>query len=432
MVYRDGELITPEPIKTGTYSEPVEAGMEHEYCVRVVHAGALDSTYYAMSCPECIDFVATLPCDAPEGLYGVQATEGGQTGVSLVWPYSEPVAEWLYYDDGVNQDGIGGPATFMWGIMFPSASIGAYDGQYITKVALFDFAQSTGDINIYYGGTSSPGTLVHTQAYTGAGSQSFVEFDLTSALPIDATQNIWVIFTTTQGANYPASCCANTGDPNGRWISLDGATWEDVTAYGLSNTWMIRAFVSNNSKGEVSELAPITDYEYTTGVGEFKAYGSARGRSLDHYNIYRGTSANNFELIGESNEGKYFDAVSTGTYYYQVTAVYKANGEECESEPASAYDNPNNNYVVVDVVSIDENGVNGMMIYPNPTNGKLNITAEYMTRISITNTLGQTIYDQEVDSDNQVIDMTQYEAGVYMVRITTENGVAVERVTVVK
>ena len=73
-----------------------------------------------------------------------------------------------------------------------------------------------------------------------------------------------------------------------------------------------------------------------------------------------------------------------------------------------------------------------MMIYPNPTNGKLNITAEYMTRINITNTLGQTIYDQEVDSDNQIIDMTQYEAGVYMVRITTENGVAVERVTVVK
>ena len=432
MVYRDGELLTPEPIKTGRYSEPVEPGMEYEYCVRVVHAGALDTTYYAMSCPECIDFVATLPCDAPEKLYGAQATENGQVGVSLVWPYSTPVAEWLYYDDGVNQDGIGGPATFMWGIMFPSASIGGYDGQYLTKVALYDFAQSSGDINIYYGGTSSPGTLVHTQAYTGAGSQSFVEFNLTSALPIDATQNIWVIFTTTQGANYPASCCANTGDPNGRWISLDGATWEDVTAYGLNNTWMIRAFVSNNAKGEVSELAPITDYEYTTGEGEFKAYGSARGRNLDHYNIYRGTSANNFQLIGESNEGKYFDAVSTGTYYYQVTAVYSANGEECESEPASAYENPNQDYVVVEVVSINENGVNGMMIYPNPTNGKLNITAESMTRISITNTLGQTIYDQEVDTDNQVVDMTQYEAGVYMVRIATENGVTVERVTVVK
>ena len=385
-----------------------------------------------MSCPECIDFVATLPCDAPEGLYGVQATEGGQTGVSLVWPYSSPMSEWLYYDNGVNEDAIGGPASFTWGIMFPSAAIGGYDGTMLTKVAMFDYAVSTGDILIYYGGSSAPATLVHSQSYTTSGLGQFVEFELTAALPIDITQNLWVAFSTTQGANYPAAVCSDTGDPNGRWITLDGTTWEDVTAYGLYDTWMIRAYVTNEAKGEISSLAPITDYEYTVGTGEFKANGAAKGRSLDHYNIYRGTSANNFELIGESNEGKYFDAVSTGTYYYQVTAVYKANGEECESEPASAYDNPNNNYVVVDVVSIDENGVNGMMIYPNPTNGKLNITAEYMTRINITNALGQTIYDQEVDSDNQIIDMTQYEAGVYMVRITTENGVAVERVTVVK
>jgi hypothetical protein len=73
-----------------------------------------------------------------------------------------------------------------------------------------------------------------------------------------------------------------------------------------------------------------------------------------------------------------------------------------------------------------------MMIYPTPTKDNLNITAEAMTRITITNALGQTIYDQEIDTDNKVIDMTQYETGVYMVHITTENGVAVERVTVVK
>ena len=72
------------------------------------------------------------------------------------------------------------------------------------------------------------------------------------------------------------------------------------------------------------------------------------------------------------------------------------------------------------------------MIYPNPTKDNLTITAEAMTRITITNALGQTIYDQEIDTDNMVIDMAQYETGVYMVRITTENGVAVERVTVVK
>ena len=73
-----------------------------------------------------------------------------------------------------------------------------------------------------------------------------------------------------------------------------------------------------------------------------------------------------------------------------------------------------------------------MIVYPNPTKDNLNITAEGMTRITITNTVGQVMLDQEVVSDNEIINMAQYEAGVYMVRITTENGVAVERITVVK
>ena len=55
-----------------------------------------------------------------------------------------------------------------------------------------------------------------------------------------------------------------------------------------------------------------------------------------------------------------------------------------------------------------------------------------MKRITIVNTLGQIVYDQEVASDNEIIDMSQYETGIYMVRILTENGVAVKRVSVVR
>ena len=73
-----------------------------------------------------------------------------------------------------------------------------------------------------------------------------------------------------------------------------------------------------------------------------------------------------------------------------------------------------------------------MMVYPNPTKDNLNIVAENMTRISIINALGQLVYDAAVDSDNEVVDMSQYESGMYMVRIMTENGMTVKRVTVVK
>ncbi|MBR3914962.1 MAG: T9SS type A sorting domain-containing protein, partial [Bacteroidales bacterium] len=87
-------------------------------------------------------------------------------------------------------------------------------------------------------------------------------------------------------------------------------------------------------------------------------------------------------------------------------------------------------FVVVTVTSIDENGVEGMMIYPNPTKDNVTISAEGIERITITNALGQVMLDKVVNSDSEILNMGQYEAGVYMVRIVTANGVATERITV--
>ena len=427
MIYRNGELITKQPVQGETYTDN-KGQIGDEYCVKVVYGGEADSTYYAMSEADCTEADFTIACEAPKDLYGVETSANE---VTLTLSYNpNPVGEWLYYDNGVNEDGIGGPAEFSWGIMFPAESLAAYEGTSFTKVSLFDFAMSSGNINIHYGGTSSPGDLVHSQAYTGTGVGDFVEFDLTAALPIDPTMNVWVIFTTTQGTSYPASCCANTGDANGRWISTDGVTWEDVTAYGLNNTWMIRAYATN-AKGEVAQLGTITDYEYPSSEGELKSAGVRASSALSHYNVYRGTTASNMSKVGETTSKTYVEEVSTGTYYYQMTAVYEEYGEECESAPANAYGS-DEEYVVVAVTSIDENGVNGMMVYPNPTKDNLSIEAEGMTRITITNALGQVMYDQEVVKDSEVINMGQYEAGVYMVRISTETGVAIERITVIK
>ena len=437
MIYRDGELLTTEPLNAETYTDNGLATGEHTYEVRVVYGGETADTYYAMSCADEVTTVVPLDCVAPEKLYGEFTYNSASSfGATLRWPYNGSVSDWLYYDDGINMDGIGGPQSFYWGIKLPAESLESYAGTFMTKVAMYDYAQATSTLQIYYGGENAPETLVHTQECVGTGSGTFVEYDLTASLPIDPTTNIWVVMYTTQGTSYPASCCVNTGDPNGRWISMDGASWMDVlTGAGLDVTWMIRAYVSNAAKGEVSELKPLerTENNVVADDAKFVAANGAKGNAFDHYNIYRGTSNDNYELIAESNSGYYFDELNeSGTFYYQVTAVYAENGLECESDPATAYDNESQNYVVVTVDAIDENGVNGMMVYPNPTKDNVNIFAENMTRITITNTLGQVMLDQAVNSDNEIINMAQYEAGVYTVRITTENGVAVKRITVVK
>ena len=71
-------------------------------------------------------------------------------------------------------------------------------------------------------------------------------------------------------------------------------------------------------------------------------------------------------------------------------------------------------------------------IYPNPTNNNLNISAEGLKHITVFNALGQIMYDNNSNSDNEVINMSGYDAGIYMIRVTTENGMTIRRVSVVR
>ena len=71
-------------------------------------------------------------------------------------------------------------------------------------------------------------------------------------------------------------------------------------------------------------------------------------------------------------------------------------------------------------------------IYPNPTHGIVTIDAEGMQRLTVTNTLGQILYDRKVESDNAQINMTQFGTGTYLVRIYTDSGTTVKRINVIQ
>jgi hypothetical protein len=45
------------------------------------------------------------------------------------------------------------------------------------------------------------------------------------------------------------------------------------------------------------------------------------------------------------------------------------------------------------------------------------------------NALGQVVYDSKADGNMTTLDMSSYQAGVYMVRVTTENGESVKLVS---
>ena len=196
--------------------------------------------------------------------------------------------EWYYYDNGVNVDGIGtGGGQFYWAVMFPA---GSYNGNALTKVSAYDYMAMTGNVTIYNDGATAPANPVGQMDVTFTDAEDFIEFTFAEPVTIDPTKNVWVVFFNESGATYPAACCDNTGDANGRWVSMDGVDWMDIleAAPTLNYTWMIRAYIEEGSTppptpgetdcigamifadGEWEAFVPVptNTYEYTGNASE--------------------------------------------------------------------------------------------------------------------------------------------------------------------
>ena len=228
--------------------------------------------------------------------------------------------------------GIGMP--FNWGYMFPASLMNEYKDCIMTEFAFLDAGEEQFathyTVNIYLGGDAAPETLVSTQQFEITGTVGdVVTFKLDTPVEIDGTQNIWLTFYHDGSIQYPAPAVADVGNPNSRWLGIDGYGWMDV------------ASVSS------------------------EAYSWLAWVCIDGY-----------DWIGESN------------------------------------------------VSVSA--------YPNPTTGNVNIVAQGMSHITVLNALGQVVYDANIEGNMTSLDMSQYQAGVYMVRVTTENGESVKRISVVK
>lgn len=82
--------------------------------------------------------------------------------------------------------------------------------------------------------------------------------------------------------------------------------------------------------------------------------------------------------------------------------------------------------------SVGENNSVEVAVYPNPTNGLVKIEAESIKHVSISNMLGQVVFNGKVDGGVFEYDFSGQKAGIYLVRIETTSGVAVKKVSVTR
>ena len=58
-------------------------------------------------------------------------------------------------------------------------------------------------------------------------------------------------------------------------------------------------------------------------------------------------------------------------------------------------------------------------LYPNPTNGYVTITTDGLNHVTVFSLLGQVVFESDVYADEMVLDLSQLESGVYLVRATS-------------
>ncbi len=204
-------------------------------------------------------------------------------------------------------------------------------------------------------------------------------------------------------------------------ISTDGTTWDDLGGQmtqngydGIINTnpdspISDRLAFNGNSGGWIQtiiDLSPFADQEVLVRF-RLGCDGAVGG------------------------EGWYVDDIQFFGDFYSVTntaCVFNDDEPICSSITTIVYgQNPN--------ATNDLNPELGLELFPNPTSGKFTVSLRRATygevMLEVMSIDGRSVLQQPFDaSQNQVVDLSGYAAGIYIVQVSTEQGIAVQRVVV--
>lgn len=397
LVYANGELIAMLNHGETNYTHMVNR-YESEYCIRIIQEGSkTDGTYFALAAPQCTD--AELECIAPENL---AASYDGDK-VTLTWErnifidFEDDPQGWSFLDG----DGDG----YVFGIyaaggMEPGGAVNTAGTN--ASLTSFSYVNGHGDLT-----PDNYAFMPLTKILPGAR----LEFFAAGYDPSYPAETFGVVVASSDGMNINMLQQWTTSHPYSKYtVDLSGYAGENV-------------FVGFRHFSAVAAFALCIDNITVT-----NAVWAGTVSETMRYNIYRSFDGVNYNLIGyaDGNVTSFDDNdIQNVNQYYKVTAVNTVSGgNTCESAFAMSVDGIHD-YVYAQTLGIAENTSN-IGVYPNPTTGVVNISADGIRNIVVMNSLGQKVYETV---ENQ-IDLSQFGNGLFMIRIEAENGVSVQRVTV--
>ena len=403
LVYANGELIAMLNHGETSFTHSVNR-YDVDYCIRVIQEGSKDDgTYYALAAPQCAN--AEVECQSAKNL---AAAWDGQK-VTLSWErdffidFEDDPQGWSMLD--ANGDGYNF-GIYMGGGMNPDGSVNTTNTN--ACLSSFSYINGIGDLN--------PDNYAFMPKVKVLPNAS-IEFYASGYDPSYPNEPIAVSVASADGLTITDVQSFVTSYPYQRYTV-------DLSAYAGQEV-----FLGFHHRSNVGAYAVVIDNITVT-----NAVWAGTASETVRYHVYRSFDGSSYNMIGwaDGDAVSYDDNdIQSVNCYYKVTAVNTMPGNEtCESAPAMAADG------LHDYVTVQTDGVNELnaetKVYPNPTHGKITIEAEGMNHVTIMNTLGQTVYDTPTDADQTVLDLSQFGTGMYLIRISSEKGINVKRVSVVK
>ena len=369
-----------------------------EYCIRVIQEGSKgDGTYYALAAPQCA--TAQLNCVAPTNLNG--SFDGNK--VQLTWErdifidFQDDPQGWTFLD--ADSDGYTF-AIYAAGGMEPNGSVNTTG----TNASLASFSY----INDY--GALTPDNYAF-MPLTQILQNASIDFYAAGFDPSYPAETFSFVVASEDGMSIATLGTWTTSNPYQKYTV-------DLSVYEGQNL-----FLGFRHHSAVAAYALVID-----NITVRNAFWVGTSSVTEGYNIYRSNDGVNYEVIGwaSGDVTSYTDNdIQSVHQYYKVTAVNTVSGgNHCESNPAMSVDGIHD-YIHVTTDGIAEIDSN-VSVYPNPTNGIVNIYANGLKNIFVMNSLGQKIFET---AENQ-IDLSQFGTGLFMLHITTEQGSSVQRIMV--
>ena len=86
---------------------------------------------------------------------------------------------------------------------------------------------------------------------------------------------------------------------------------------------------------------------------------------------------------------------------------------------------------VFDYDNVEEKQMSNVRVFPNPAKGLFTVSANEIKRVQLYNILGQRVVEvPSYNGENVMVDGCSLCAGVYLVRVVTENGVVIKKLLV--